>query len=308
MGWLKQGRIFHVTGQFVWMASHSSLPIPDPLTDRRMRVYFGARDAEGRSRPGFIEVDPEDPASLLHLHEQPVLDLGGLGAFDEEGVTPCCIVGSGEEKYLYYLGWNRAVAVPYRTALGVAVSTDGGVSFARVYEGPVLDRSATEPHFIAASFVMREGGTWRMWYTGTTSWLEVNGRPEPLYHIKYAESDDGLDWRREDLSCLTPRTETEAVGRPWVVRDGDRYRMWFSYRGSVEFRTDPAQSYRIGYAESPDGLVWERMDEAGIDVSEDGWDSQMIEYPSVYRHGGTIHLLYNGNGFGESGIGHAVMD
>jgi hypothetical protein len=85
--------------------------------------------------------------------------------------------------------------------------------------------------------------------------------------------------------------------------------MWFCYRGGLRFRTDPDQSYRIGYAESADGVTWERLDEqAGISRSESGWDSEMIAYPSVYVHRGRRHLLYNGNGFGRSGIGHAVAD
>jgi hypothetical protein len=77
----------------------------------------------------------------------------------------------------------------------------------------------------------------------------------------------------------------------------------------VDYRTNRERSYRTGYAESQDGVSWERMDDAaGIDVSDEGWDSRMIEYPSVYDHGGRRHLLYNGNGFGESGIGHAVLE
>ena len=76
--------------------------------------------------------------------------------------------------------------------------------------------------------------------------------------------------------------------------------MWYSCRGSA---------YRIGYAESNDGLEWERKDEeAGIDVSQDGWDSEMIEYPCVFQHGGSWYMLYNGNGYGASGIGLAVLD
>jgi hypothetical protein len=83
--------------------------------------------------------------------------------------------------------------------------------------------------------------------------------------------------------------------------------MWFCHRGSRGYRDDPSQSYRIGYAESEDGLTWSRDDSAaGIDVSEAGFDDIMLTYPSVYEHRGIRHLLYNGNGFGLTGIGHAV--
>jgi len=83
--------------------------------------------------------------------------------------------------------------------------------------------------------------------------------------------------------------------------------MWYCYRGSIGYREDPSESYRIGYAESSDGVGWQRHDEAaGIERSESGWDSEMLAYPSIYDHRGSRHLLYNGNGFGVSGIGHAV--
>jgi predicted GH43/DUF377 family glycosyl hydrolase len=76
--------------------------------------------------------------------------------------------------------------------------------------------------------------------------------------------------------------------------------MWYSYRGSRN---------RIGYADSEDGISWERKDgEAGIDVSASGWDSEMIEYPFVFDHDGERYMLYNGNGYGKTGIGLAVLE
>ena len=85
--------------------------------------------------------------------------------------------------------------------------------------------------------------------------------------------------------------------------------MWFSARGVRDYRTQKAHSYRIGYAESRDGLNWTRKDElAGIDIAAEGWDSEMIAYPYVYRRGGKLHMVYNGNGFGRSGFGYAVAD
>jgi len=306
--WVKLGTIFHVDGQFPWMAHHASVPVPDLLGGGRLRIYFGPRDVRGRTRTAFIEVEAGDPSNVLYIHSRAVLELGKLGTFDDSGVMPCSLVDAGDEKYLYYVGWNESVTVPYRNAIGLAVSTDGGVTFERVCEGPVVDRSSSEPYFTASPFVLRENGMWRMWYASATGWVEVEGRPEPIYVIKYAESDDGIQWERHDLTCIPPRSPTEANARPWVVRDGGMYRMWYCYRGSFAYRTDPRESYRLGYAESGDGVTWVRRDEeVGIDRSEEGWDSVMMEYPSLYEQDGTMHLLYNGNGFGASGIGHAVL-
>jgi len=80
------------------------------------------------------------------------------------------------------------------------------------------------------------------------------------------------------------------------------YRMWLSYKTHT-------QTYRIGYAESKNGVDWHRMDHlAGINVSSDGWDSEMIEYPYVFTHGKKKYMAFNGNGYGENGAGLAILD
>ena len=307
MRWVQRDRIFHVDGQYPWMRHHAQLPTPRLASADLLRIYFSTRDEQGRSRIGLVEVDPDQPAAVQTLHDSPVLDLGRPGTFDDSGVMPSSLVDAGDRLHLYYVGWTGGVSVPYRNAIGLAISTDGGITFTRAFECPVVDRDRDEPFSTLTCSVLRESGAWRMWYTSTTEWIDVRGRFEPIYVIKYAESEDGVAWRRENVTCIKPRSPLEANGRPWVLRDGDTYRMWYSYRGIVGYRDDPSNSYRIGYAESSDGVGWRRRDDVvGIELSENGWDSEMIAYPGVYEHGGTKHLLYNGNGFGASGIGHAV--
>jgi hypothetical protein len=75
--------------------------------------------------------------------------------------------------------------------------------------------------------------------------------------------------------------------------------MWFSHKG---------KDYRIGYAESKDGLSWTRKDhEVGIDVTPGSFDSEMIEYGDVFIHQGRKYMFYNGNEYGKFGIGLAVQ-
>ena len=83
--------------------------------------------------------------------------------------------------------------------------------------------------------------------------------------------------------------------------------MWYCYRGSFDYR-DGVDSYKIGYAESMDGMNWERKDkDVGIDVSENGFDSKMMAYPSVIKIKNKKHMFYNGNSFGIEGIGYAIL-
>ena len=309
MRWIKKGLIFNVDNQSEWMAHHACVPIADRVSDTVLRIYFGPRDRRGRTRTTFIEVEADNPSRVLRVHDRPVLDLGALGAFDDSGVMPSCIVNHGGRKYLLYIGWSPSVTVPYRNAIGLAVSDDGGLTFRRVFDGPIVDRTRTEPYFCASPFALVEDGRWRLWYASSTGFVVADGKPEPVYQIKYAESADGAEWSRPNITCIEYSFPGEANARPCVIKEKGRYRMWYCYRGSVGYRTDPEQSYRIGYAESADGVRWTRKDaEAGIARSADGWDSQMLAYPYVYEHRGRKHMLYNGNGFGETGFGYAVLE
>ena len=310
MRWEKRGVIFKPDGRFEWMAHHACVPVADAVDDEVLRIYFGPRDGQGRTVTAFIEVEADNPANVLYVHDRPVLGLGELGAFDDSGAMPSSIVNHGGRKFLYYIGWNRGVTVPYRNSVGLAVSDDGGLSFQRMFAGPVVDRTRTEPYFCASPFAMYDldEKRWKLWYASSTGWTVVHGHPEPLYQVKYAESDDGVNWVRDNTVCLPYTFDGEANARPCVIKDDGRYRMWFCFRGSVDYRTNRDTSYRLGYAESADGRNWTRMDDrVGIERAEDGWDSEMMEYPFVYEHKGRKYMLYNGNGFGETGFGYAVM-
>lgn len=309
MKWMKKGLIFKPDNNFEWMVHHACVPIADKVNDEVLRIYFGPRDKYNRTVTTFIEVEADDPSNVLYVHDKPVLSLGKLGCFDDSGAMPSCIVNYKNKKYLYYIGWNIGVTVSYRNSIGLAVSDDGGLTFNRAYEGPVVDRTHLEPYFTASPYVIIDNGIWRMWYVSCTGWIIHNNRTEPLYQIKYAQSQDGIHWIRENVTCVDYKFDKEANARPCVIKEDGIYKMWYCYRGSFDYRTNKEQSYRIGYAESTDGIKWIRKDEeAGIDRSEDGWDSEMMEYPYVYEHKGRKYMLYNGNGFGKSGFGYAILE
>lgn len=306
--WSKQGLIYTVDASLSWTCSHAQVPTVDVLDEQRLRIYFSSRDAHNRSRIGSIDVSAGQPRQVLRIGTEPLLELGMRGSFDDCGLMPSWLVDHGGRKYLYYIGWNVRNTVPYHNAVGLAVSDDRGDTYHRLYQGPIMDRTANEPFFCATSCVLIDNGVWRNWYLSCTGWLETGGTPEPRYHLKYAESLDGIHWDREGVVAIDYADPAEGgIVRASVIKDGNRYRMWFSYRKALGYREDPMHSYRIGYAESDDGIRWERCDAlGGIDISTDGWDSFMVAYPNVVKVAGRLHMFYNGNGFGSSGIGYAI--
>src|SRR5262245_45936986 len=306
--WHKHGLIHSPPGPHGWIRSHAQIPTPDLTSDGKLRIYYGARDAQNRTSTIFLEIDPEQPTKVISRTTIPVLPLGALGCFDDAGVMPACVVAAGAKKYLYYAGWNTSTTVSYRLSIGLAESVDGGLTFNRVFDGPILDRTSREPHLCGAPFVLHDGGCWRMWYPSGTEWLHVENKAEPRYLIRYAESDDGIEWRRPGIIAIDYQRSDEAIARPWVVKDRDGYHMWYSSRLINDYRKNPANSYRLGYATSADGISWTRRDElVDLRVSSEGWDAEMIAYPAVINIRGRRFMLYNGNGFGASGFGLAEL-
>lgn len=300
MHWTKLGKVFSPAGEQEWMRSHATVPVAEWVEGDTFRIYFSSRDGSNRSHTGFVVIDLNRPQTILERSAAPVLSPGTLGAFDDSGAMATWLVRSGDTRYLYFNGWNLGVTVPFRIAIGLALA---GLKtpFQRHALGPILDRTQREPYFCASGCVLPGEDRWRMWYVDCTGWSLVQGKPRHHYHIKYAESQDGIHWQREGRVAIDySGPEEYAIARPAVVREPDGWKMWYSTRG---------QAYRIGYAESPDGLTWVRRDgQAGIEVSPSGWDSEMIEYPFVFDHRGQRFMLYNGNGYGRTGFGLAVLE
>jgi predicted GH43/DUF377 family glycosyl hydrolase len=301
--WEKQGVVFCPSGEFDWMQTHAAVPTADLIGGDEYRVYFGCRDASNRARIGFVDIDLKEPKRILGISKQPVVEIGALGTFDDSGALMSWVTTVGRRKMLYYVGWNLGVTVPFRNSVGLAISEDAGRTFRRYSEAPIMDRGPHDPSFATNPCVLCEGDRWRMYYLSCFRWELEDGKPKHYYHIKYAESEDGIHWRRDGKVSIDFRSDAEyAISRPCTLREGSRYRMWFSYRGS-----ELGPTYRIGYAESEDGVSFQRKDgQVGIDISESGWDSEMIEYPFVFRHQDNLYMLYNGNGYGRTGFGLAV--
>jgi len=301
MEWKKKGLIFYPAGQYPWVITHGMLPIADRLNEDLFRVYFSGRDISNRSRIGYIEIDFREPQKILYLSENPVLDLGELGCFDDNGVTPTWIITNENKKYLYYFGWNKGSSVRAAEVSGLAISEDGGRTFSRHSAAPVIDRTNAEPYTILViSCVLIENGIWRMWYDSADQWTTPD---LPKYNIKYAESIDGIHWQRSGLVSVDYNYPGESrVSRASIVKEDGLYKMWYCYAiGS--------SGYKMGYAESDDGFKFYRMDhKVGIGISEKGWDSEMICYPYVFKHKGGKIMLYCGNGYGKTGFGYAVYE
>ena len=301
--WEKLGLIFTPRKEYWWMRTHAMNPTPVLIDGGPLvRVYFAGRDEYNRSQTGWVIINLEKTDNIVDMAQEPVISLGRLGTFDDNGVAPISLVDLGEKTYLYYVGFKPGGTTRMDLFGGLAISIDGGLNFERYSEAPILERNMLNPLINTAPYVLYENGKWRMYYVGGVEWLH---RDLPRYNIQYATSKDGLDWMREGHVCIDFSSKEEhALAKPWVIKENDVYKMWFGCKGDAS----KGGAYVIGYAESEDGVNWTRDDDfAGIDLSESGWDSEMIEYATVIVYNDRKYMFYNGNSYGREGYGLAVQ-
>lgn len=301
MHWTKRGLIYAPDGRADW-ARHSALqPTPLVLDDEVIRVFIGCRDADGAGSVTFVDVAAENPSVVLRVAERPSLQPGKPGRFDEHGTIPAAAVRRDGKLYLYYAGYQRQREVRFRVFTGLAVSSDLGESFERASQVPVLDRTDQSLLFRVIHSILFEGDRWHVWY-GAGDRFDAGPARRPIYEVRHTTSPDGVTFGDDGPICVAIEGPDEhRIGRPYVVRRDGGYRMFYG----VGTRS---MGYRLGYAEAADGHGWTRKDDRiGITVSASGWDSEMIGYPSVVETHGHTYLFYNGNRYGETGFGYAVL-
>ena len=285
--------------------THAALPIAKLIAGDIYTVFFTARDEKNQSIPFSLVLDLNS-LKILDVTKLPLLSIGAPGEFDAHGIMPTCLISRNDSLYLFYIGWNRASDVPFRNAIGLATSTDGGRTFSKYSQGPLIDRGPFDPCFVASCDVLQEENKFSMWYLSAVKWEWVNNHWRHFYHIKYASSPDLINWERKGGVAIDFIDSQEyAISTPRVLKSNSGiYRMWYSHRGSMH-----NQTYRIGYAESENGINWVRKDtEVILPVSDAGWDSEMICYPFIFKHKNNLFMVYNGNGYGKTGFGLAVLE
>lgn len=299
--WEKKGLIFSAQGRIKWAQNSGLTPTPILLDQNTIRIYAGFRDKQGVSRIGYLDVSTEDPTRVINYSQEPVLDIGSPGTFDDNGVILGDIISNNDKIYMYYVGFQSVSKVKFLAFSGLAISLDGGCTFKRRSEVPVLDRSNDGRYIRAIHSVIMENNLWRVWYANGNRWQMIGGKPYPSYNIRYAESNNGIDFKVKDKNCVEVRGDEYRIGRPRVYRKGDYYEMYYT-------KGDLQGNYLPGYAVSMDGLTWERRDEIlGLRPSLSGWDSSSLCYLSLVKVDDKTFAFYNGNNMGEDGIGLAIL-
>ncbi|TWG86428.1 hypothetical protein L602_002000000330 [Cupriavidus gilardii J11] len=299
--WKKLGLAYDAKahGHQDWRKNSALTPTPFRLNDGTIRVYAGFRDDAGVSRIGFVDVDADNPTRVLRVSERPALDIGRDGCFDDNGVILGDVVAHADGIYMFYVGFQLVAKAKFLAFTGLALSTDGGETFQRISEAPIIDRTRGQNTIGAVHSAHFDNGVWKLWFARGDDWEIINGRPYPQYHIRYVEARDLLDITRRSEACLMPIAPEYRIGRPRVYRIDGRYVMYCT-KGTTGGEYFPTVAY------SADGVHWERHDdELGIGLGPEEWDARVLCYPALIQHGDRILMFYNGNDMGVDGFGVA---
>lgn len=306
MKWEKKGLICsHESFDLPWYKKNTMVPVPYLIDDNCLRIFINMCDSENMGRIGYVDVNPDNPSEILDYSKTPALDIGNIGCFDDNGVVTASMLEVGDELWAYYSGYQLCKKIPYLVFGGLAISKDKGKSFKRYSDVPVLDRIHGEINSRCAPVVYKDNGIFKMYYLGDDkiSWTEYKGKALPCYTTKYLESEDGINWPQKiGENCIELQDEDEhGLPMPCVWFEDGIYKMIYSIRYK-------SKGYRLGYAESENGIKFTRMDEKiGIDVSAEGWDSDMICYAKTFNYKNKTYLFYCGNHYGMSGFGYAEL-
>lgn len=299
--WEKLGIIIKPSFTSKWMASHVAVPFAEHLNKNIFKVYFCVRDKKNRSHVTYSIIDLKKLDATNKIHQNPILKPGNLGTFDDNGVTPSWIIKHNKKKFLFYVGWNTGGNT--RMSLFAGLAKYDKNKFKRVIDSPILERNKFDPFLTATSCVLKDKGKFKMWYVSGDSWSIKNNETFPKYNIKYAESKDCINWERRGRVCIDYKSKHEfALARPSILKYKNKYLLWYSYKSFNK-------EYKIGFADSKNGYDWKRQDEK-INFSPKKnykWENEMQTYPHVFKHKNELYMLYNGNGYGKTGVALAKL-
>lgn len=281
--------------------------VPTPIVlDDRIRILYAGR-INNITHIYSIDLSPPPVLEIISFTDIPIMyPSQEMGTFDDEGVMPSFILKDNGKHYFFYSGWNSRNTIPYHNATGIAEYDPENNSIARLYDGPIMDRTYEHPYLAVTPCVWKDEEIYKALYISGLSWKKHKDRYEPLYVIKFAKSHNLIDWDRPVEQFIESKYELECFSNPSVKVNENGLDILFCSRNCFDYRDDPVRGYKLGYASLLNDQV-SRKDVEWLGDSLPGADDIMQCYPSFFQWEGKDYIVYNGNGFGSTGFGIAEV-
>lgn len=283
------------------LLTHASNPVPVLLSGDIFRIFYSARDSMNRSSVGALDFNLVEK-KIVNIHKKPIVIHGDQTSFFSAGISLGNYYEFNNKKAISFMGWRTMDDGTWRGEIG---------SFS-LTQDLFLDEISTQPMIkidkeidtisLSYPWILETAPDQLVaWYGSTIGRDKSNN--EMIHVINQAYSSDASSWKKIGLALPYEKQKQQMFSRPCVfLNKSGVYEMWFSVRPGG------GETYRIRHAESDDAKSWiHAKTPAKLDVSNAGWDSEMIEYPYVFSHKTNKYMLYNGNDFGKTGFGLAQL-
>ena len=279
-----------------WLKMNVMCPTPVVINSDTVRIFLSFCDETNKGRIGFVDIDRNDPSSIKGISQVPCMDLGAPGTFDDSGVLPSCVIEKDKCLYLFYCGFQRQVNVPYTSLLGLAVSEDGGSSFHRIRETPILEREQNELFIRTGAFCACTDDNYELFYASGGTWFDLyEGKKEPIYNLKRICSDKMTSFDGEGEVVIDLVNDEYGITIPQLIKCEGKEYLLFSVRSRK-------RGYRLEYA-TKENKQWVRRGEIGIANNATGWFQEMQCFGKILSVDGRTILFFSGNHYGMGGMG-----
>ncbi len=283
------------------LLTHASNPVPVLLNGDVFRIFYSARDSHNRSSVGALDFDIIK-RKILKIHKKPIVTYDSTPSYFSDGISLGNLFKLNNKKAISFMGWRTMEDGSWKGEIGF-FSLTNKLFLDKVSPKPIIQTDTDiDPISLSYPWILEtRSSNFLAWYGSTIGHDKKNSKM--IHAIHKAHSNDGLLWKKDGLALSFQNQKLQMMSRPSIsFNESGDYEMWFSYRSGN------GDSYRIRLAESADGEKWSQSETPDLlNISNSGWDSEMIEYPYVFIHKKKKYMLYNGNGFGKTGFGLAQL-
>jgi len=230
------------------------------------KMWYYGRDGDDTSVTTILYATSDD--GIEWNKHGVVMARGSSGELDDDAVSVGYVLKEDGIYKMWHGGGHDGIS------RGFYATSDDGINW--VKHGVVLDvggDGAKDETGAIPCTVINENGRYRMWYVGKD---DSRGR------IMYAESSE---WYKCGVVLDIGESgapDSSRLNNPYVIKDNDTYKMW--YDGSS------GSQPRICYAESADGITWEKHGIV-LDV-DDGDESLRVKAPCVLKEESVYKMWY----------------